>query len=73
MATPDNPSHDEINLVRLVRRLDRTASEDEVKKPSVVVSMETWIQAQGMLQKVKAARSLLKNVELELYDVELSS
>ncbi|KAG6907324.1 hypothetical protein DXG01_009406 [Tephrocybe rancida] len=53
MASTD-PLHDEINLIRLVRRLN---------KPSPVTSPESWIKAQGTLQKVKFARKLLRNVE----------
>ncbi|KAJ7704298.1 hypothetical protein B0H17DRAFT_7478 [Mycena rosella] len=53
--------HDEINLRRLIRRLEKSASDSQWPgSPD-----ETWIQVQGTLQKVKYARKLLSNVELE--------
>ncbi|KAH0580296.1 hypothetical protein H2248_001809 [Termitomyces sp. 'cryptogamus'] len=60
MTSADDPVHDEINLVRLVRRLER----DTPDQPAKDITLETWIKAQGTLQKVKFARRLLKNVEL---------
>ncbi|KAJ7177941.1 hypothetical protein C8R46DRAFT_1212673 [Mycena filopes] len=56
--------HDEINLGRLVRRLDKSASDSQW----TVASDDTWIKVQGTLQKVKYARKLLANVELEDVD-----
>ncbi|KAJ7481618.1 hypothetical protein FB451DRAFT_1236621 [Mycena latifolia] len=53
--------HDEINLRRLVRRLEKSASDSQWSGSAD----ETWIQVQGTLQKVKYARKLLGNVELE--------
>ncbi|KAJ7628571.1 hypothetical protein FB45DRAFT_918662 [Roridomyces roridus] len=55
MTTND---HDEINLRRLIRRLDKSSSESEW----------TWITVQSTLQKVKFARKLLNNVQLEDVD-----
>ncbi|KAG5721669.1 hypothetical protein E4T56_gene10434, partial [Termitomyces sp. T112] len=60
MTSADDPVHDEINLVRLVRRLER----DTPDQPAKDITLEKWIKAQGTLQKVKFARRLLKNVEL---------
>ncbi|KAJ7507280.1 hypothetical protein B0H11DRAFT_2271775 [Mycena galericulata] len=63
-------THDEINLRRLIRRLEKSASESQWT-PS---SDDTWIKAQGTLQatnilhKVKYAKKLLGNVELEDVD-----
>ncbi|KAG6860441.1 hypothetical protein C0995_011081 [Termitomyces sp. Mi166 len=59
MTFSNDPVHDEINLIRLVRRLERAP-----EKPEKDNLMDTWIKAQGTLQKVKFARRLLKNVEL---------
>ncbi|KAF8208302.1 hypothetical protein K438DRAFT_1813780 [Mycena galopus ATCC 62051] len=56
--------HDEINLKRLVRRLEKSASDSQWTGSSD----ETWIKVQGTLQKVKYARKLLANVELEDLD-----
>ncbi|KAJ7747978.1 hypothetical protein DFH07DRAFT_830761 [Mycena maculata] len=56
--------HDEINLRRLVRRLEKSTSESQWE----VSSEDTWIKAQGTLQKVKFARKLLADVELEDVD-----
>ncbi|KAJ7248618.1 hypothetical protein B0H12DRAFT_1123470, partial [Mycena haematopus] len=56
--------HDEINLKRLVRRLETSASDSQWN----VSSDDTWIKVQGALQKVKYARKLLGNVELEDID-----
>ncbi|KAJ7680910.1 hypothetical protein DFH06DRAFT_1120486 [Mycena polygramma] len=53
--------HDEINLKRLIRRLEKSASDSQWTGSSD----ETWIKVQGTLQKVKYARKLLGNVELE--------
>ncbi|TFK65822.1 hypothetical protein BDN72DRAFT_845133 [Pluteus cervinus] len=57
----DQLAHDEVNLHRLVRRLEKAAAEqswDERK------ANWTWIQAQGMVQKVRYARKLMKNIEV---------
>ncbi|KAJ7067854.1 hypothetical protein C8F01DRAFT_1364295 [Mycena amicta] len=54
-------SHDEINLKRLVRRLEKSAVASEWP----IAGDETYIKVQGALQKVKYARKLLANVELE--------
>ncbi|KAG6833318.1 hypothetical protein H0H87_008950 [Tephrocybe sp. NHM501043] len=60
MTPSSDPLHDEINLVRLLRRLDAPAIKD--KRPEL--EAQRYITAQGTLQKVKFARRLLKNVEL---------
>ncbi|KAK7019884.1 hypothetical protein R3P38DRAFT_2970793 [Favolaschia claudopus] len=56
--------HDEINLKRLLRRLEKST----LDSTWAVDSEDTWIEAQGALQKVKYARKLLENVELEDVD-----
>ncbi|KAG5643308.1 hypothetical protein DXG03_001192 [Asterophora parasitica] len=59
MAYATDPNHDEINLRRLVRRLEKTSADWEESPRG-----RAWIKAQGALQKVKFARKLLKNVEI---------
>ncbi|KAJ6591091.1 hypothetical protein DFH09DRAFT_1138544 [Mycena vulgaris] len=56
--------HDEINLRRLIRRLEKSASDSQWTGSSD----DTWIKVQGTLQKVKYARKLLGNVELDDVD-----
>ncbi|KAJ6588450.1 hypothetical protein B0H19DRAFT_1367061 [Mycena capillaripes] len=56
--------HDEINLKRLLRQLEKSASDSQWTDSSD----NTWIKVQGTLQKVKYARKLLVNVELEDVD-----
>ncbi|TFY61681.1 hypothetical protein EVG20_g6967 [Dentipellis fragilis] len=61
--------HDRINLVRLVRRLEKTV---ETAKWVHGQERDTFIKAQSMSEKLKYARKLLKSVEL--YDeMEVSS
>ncbi|GBE80409.1 hypothetical protein SCP_0301240 [Sparassis crispa] len=55
--------HDRINLARLVRRLEKTvASEDWTDDRHGLPP--TWIKTRGTLQKLRHARKLLKNAEL---------
>ncbi|KAJ7624988.1 hypothetical protein DFH06DRAFT_1444642, partial [Mycena polygramma] len=56
--------HDEINLRRLLRRLEKSASNSGWPD----FSDDAWIKVQGTLQKVKYARKLLGNVEREDLD-----
>ncbi|KAG6811222.1 hypothetical protein H0H92_008483 [Tricholoma furcatifolium] len=58
-----NPLHDEINLVRLMRRLEKTVAGHQNLSPKDVTLRE-WVKVQGTLQKVKFARGLIKRVEL---------
>ncbi|GLB44976.1 putative membrane fusion protein Use1 [Lyophyllum shimeji] len=60
MTYAADPLHDEINLRRLVRRLEKATSEPWDESPR----QRAWIKAQGTLQKVKFARRLLKNVDM---------
>ncbi|KAJ6612806.1 hypothetical protein B0H10DRAFT_2051188 [Mycena sp. CBHHK59/15] len=53
--------HDEINMQRLVWRLEKSVSDSQW----TAASCDVWIKAQGMLQKVKYARKLLRTVELD--------
>ncbi|TFK38616.1 hypothetical protein BDQ12DRAFT_683061 [Crucibulum laeve] len=67
----NEPHHDEINLVRLVRRLEKSVANGAEWDEGVQRHKDlTWLKAQGCLQKVKHARKLLKNVEI--YDPEPS-
>ncbi|KAF8624056.1 hypothetical protein AX15_006071 [Amanita polypyramis BW_CC] len=63
----DQGVHDEINLARLIRRLEKSAALDEWK--SVEENQDTWLKTEGILQRVKFARKLLKNCEA-LEDVD---
>ncbi|CAK5262260.1 unnamed protein product [Mycena citricolor] len=56
--------HNEINLKRLLRRLEKSASEAHWSDNS----FNAWIEVQGSLQKVKHAKKLLADVELEDFD-----
>ncbi|KDR67789.1 hypothetical protein GALMADRAFT_1061786 [Galerina marginata CBS 339.88] len=63
------PQHDEINLVRLVRRLEKSvANPDEWKPSSLLQGGEVWLTAQKSLQKVKFARRLVKNIEVNDFE-----
>ncbi|PPR00092.1 hypothetical protein CVT24_008994 [Panaeolus cyanescens] len=64
------PHHNEINLVRLMRRLEKSvASREEWQTSSSVPKEQMYLKSQGALQKVKFARSLVKNIELEEEDM----
>ncbi|KAJ3709610.1 hypothetical protein C8R42DRAFT_692742 [Lentinula raphanica] len=52
---------DEINLTRLIRRLDKAVNEQDWDKPS---TNDLWLKSLETLQNVKFAKRLLKNVEL---------
>ncbi|KIY69536.1 hypothetical protein CYLTODRAFT_452523 [Cylindrobasidium torrendii FP15055 ss-10] len=69
--------HDEINLARLLRRLEKRAFEATYASPISANSSpskgtagqgEEWLQAIDFIQKVKYARTLLKNIELDSPD-----
>ncbi|KAF8149393.1 hypothetical protein B0H34DRAFT_185880 [Crassisporium funariophilum] len=63
----DESQHDEINLIRLVRRLEKSvANTEDWKRDSG--KPDTWLKAQSGLQKVKFARKLVRNVELDDVD-----
>ncbi|KAM5533731.1 hypothetical protein V8D89_012604 [Ganoderma adspersum] len=57
--------HDQVNLARLVRRLEKTVTDETWTDDVLGASMTTpiWIRTRGALQKVKHARKLLLNVE----------
>lgn len=62
--------HDRINLYRLVRRLEQSVAEEGWSNPSDLADSEPfphaiWIRSQGTLGKIRHAKSLLKNAELE--------
>ncbi|PPQ97531.1 hypothetical protein CVT26_006520 [Gymnopilus dilepis] len=64
-----DPRHDEINLVRLVRRLEKSVANGDDWKPSAILrEEEIWLKAQKSLQHVKFARSLVKNIEADEYE-----
>ncbi|KAF9526871.1 hypothetical protein CPB83DRAFT_857134 [Crepidotus variabilis] len=65
----DQPSHDEINLVRLLRRLEKSAANRDEWKPTVALpEQEVWLKVQKTMQKAKHARGLIKTVEIECED-----
>jgi len=64
----DQLVHDKVNLFRLVKRLEKSVSEDDWSDD---VSRDTWIRAQETMQKIKHAKVLLKNVQAD--DVEATS
>ncbi|KIJ18525.1 hypothetical protein PAXINDRAFT_109919 [Paxillus involutus ATCC 200175] len=64
MRTDEQIIHDRINLPRLVKRLEQSVQEDDWTKSSPR-NRDTWIKAQATLQKIRHARLLLKNVELD--------
>jgi hypothetical protein len=69
MSSPSTEQtlHDKVNLGRLVRRLEKSITQEEWNDSA---RHDTWIKAQATLQKLKYARKLLKNVEL--YDADPS-
>lgn len=62
VRTNDQILHDRVNLPRLVKRLEKSVSEDDW---SVSSQRDTWMKAQGTLQRIRHARLLLKNVEVD--------
>ncbi|KAG1739797.1 hypothetical protein EDD22DRAFT_982247 [Suillus occidentalis] len=62
VRTNDQILHDRVNLPRLVKRLEKSVSEDDWSDGS---QRDTWIKAQGTLQRIRHARLLLKNVEVD--------
>lgn len=64
--------HDRINLLRLVRRLEKSIDSEEWLEGTHEPSRAAWIKTQGVMQKLKYARRLLKNVELN-HDLDESS
>jgi len=62
VRTNDQILHDRINLPRLVKKIERSVSEDDWSDTS---QRDTWMKAQGTLQRIRHARLLLKNVEID--------
>jgi hypothetical protein len=46
----DEPHHDEINLIRLLRRLEKSVSNKEEWQPSSRPQPEIWLKTQSALQ-----------------------
>ncbi|CUA66659.1 hypothetical protein RSOLAG22IIIB_00100 [Rhizoctonia solani] len=55
-------SHNEVNLARLLRRLEKAVNSQEWSYQSLTESSATWIRAEGMLQSVSYARKLLSSI-----------
>ncbi|KDN49704.1 hypothetical protein RSAG8_01769, partial [Rhizoctonia solani AG-8 WAC10335] len=55
-------SHNEVNLSRLLRRLEKAVNNQDWSYQSLTESSAAWIRAEGMLQSVAYARKLLSSV-----------
>ncbi|CAE6460802.1 unnamed protein product [Rhizoctonia solani] len=55
-------SHNEVNLARLLRRLEKAVQSQDWSYQSLAESSATWIRVEGMLQSVAHARKLLSSV-----------
>ncbi|KAH9019087.1 hypothetical protein EDB85DRAFT_1873377 [Lactarius pseudohatsudake] len=62
MTVKEQVVHDRVNLVRLVRRLDKSVNETDWDTER---SWTQWLQSERVLQQLKHARKLLGNVELD--------
>ncbi|KAL0957063.1 hypothetical protein HGRIS_003161 [Hohenbuehelia grisea] len=69
-VSSEQARHDQINLGRIVRRLDSSTRTDEWNEG---VAEEIWIRAKAALQRVKYARQLLKSVALDEFQPSSSS
>ncbi|KEP54569.1 membrane fusion protein Use1 [Rhizoctonia solani 123E] len=56
-------SHNEVNLARLLRRLEKAVNSQDWSYQSLAESSATWIRAEGMLQSVSYARKLLSVIK----------
>ncbi|KAG8679020.1 hypothetical protein FRC09_019321 [Ceratobasidium sp. 395] len=59
---PDS-SHAQVNLARLLRRLEKAADTQDWSYQSLTERSAKWVQAEGMLQSVAYARQLLSNIQ----------
>ncbi|KAI9437610.1 hypothetical protein H4582DRAFT_1815361 [Lactarius indigo] len=62
MTVKEQVVHDRVNLVRLVRRLDKSVHEADWGTGR---SWTQWLKSERVLQQLKHARKLLGNVELD--------
>ncbi|EEB89518.1 hypothetical protein MPER_12374 [Moniliophthora perniciosa FA553] len=62
VTTAEQARHDQINLSRLLRRLEKSVAEEPWDTPSDS-TQATWLKSEEDLQKVKFAKKLLRNVE----------
>ncbi|THG97850.1 hypothetical protein EW026_g4224 [Hermanssonia centrifuga] len=63
--------HDQVNLIGLLNRIEKTVTsagwqEEDTRQPA-------WVNTQGMLQKLKYAKKLLRNIELNAHFSDTSS
>ncbi|CAE6439090.1 unnamed protein product [Rhizoctonia solani] len=58
-------SHNQVNLARLLRRLEKAVHNQDWSYQSLSESSAIWIQAEGMLQSVAYARKLLSSVRID--------
>ncbi|PPQ80194.1 hypothetical protein CVT25_003547 [Psilocybe cyanescens] len=69
MEYDTEPQHDEINLIRLVRRLEKSVASSEEWKPTASLPKEEiWLKASRSLQNIKFARKLVKNLEADDFE-----
>ncbi|KAH9953513.1 hypothetical protein BGW80DRAFT_1409680, partial [Lactifluus volemus] len=61
MNSAEQILHDRVNLVRLVRRLEKSVNESDWESER---NITLWLKSQGILQQLKHARKLLSGVEL---------
>ncbi|KAI0247738.1 hypothetical protein BJV78DRAFT_1276806 [Lactifluus subvellereus] len=61
MNSPEQILHDRVNLVRFVRRLEKSVNESDWSSGRRTT---LWLKSQGLLQQLKHARKLLSSVEL---------
>ncbi|KAH7916606.1 membrane fusion protein Use1-domain-containing protein [Hygrophoropsis aurantiaca] len=64
--------HDKINLPRLVKKLEKHVTEQDWTSTRNA-NRNDWIKAQGTLQGIRHARTLLKNVEADDADISPAS
>ncbi|KAH9484822.1 hypothetical protein JR316_0001724 [Psilocybe cubensis] len=63
------PQHNEINLIRLVRRLEKSVANVDDWKPSASLRKEEiYLSALKSLQNVKFAKRLVKNIEADDFE-----
>ncbi|KAN0138397.1 hypothetical protein V8E53_003860 [Lactarius tabidus] len=62
MTVKEQIVHDRVNLVRLMRRLDKSVNEADWGTER---SWTVWLKSERVLQQLKHARKLLGNVELD--------
>ncbi|KAF8756870.1 Membrane fusion protein Use1 [Rhizoctonia solani] len=65
-------SHNQVNLARLLRRLEKAVQNQDWNYQSLTESSATWIRAEGMLQSIAYAKKLLSSVRNDESDLSSS-